>query len=206
MLEVAKLSPGDTILVHGIRGGVGTAVADLGRLHGLTVLGTSRSGGDGVSTFDRTAPDFEARLRARAPDGVSAVFDGSAGNVRESHRLVRRGGTLVIFGLSSASESSISSRLRFFRSLLTIARFSIFGGGKRTKVFAIDKMFRRDPGRVRALVAEQMALLAKRAIAPTVGAVLPLDQVARAHTLLERGAVVGKIVLTAGPSGAAAAA
>ncbi len=195
MLDLARVPSGDRVLVHGVRGGVGTALSDLARMRHLEVVGTGRSDGDD-GVLHRHAPDFERRARERAPGGFAAVFDGNASALAQSHRLVRRGGTLVVFGLSSAAEASLSAKLRLARGLVTLGRLSLFGRGKRTTVFSIGRIFRREPARVRALVADQIALLARGAIAPAVGLVLPLEKAGEAHERLERGEVRGKIVLT----------
>jgi NADPH:quinone reductase-like Zn-dependent oxidoreductase len=67
--------------------------------------------------------------------------------------------------------------------------------GKRTAIFATDKMYHREPQRVRRLVERTTEALAAGEIAPVVATVLPLAQVAEAHRLVERGGEVGKIVL-----------
>jgi NADPH:quinone reductase-like Zn-dependent oxidoreductase len=196
MIALAAAPEGDAVLVRGARGGVGTALLDLARVRGLVPIAAARSPRT-PDMVDDEAPDFESAVRARVPGGVAAAFDGRGSSMAQSHRVVRRGGKLVVYGLSGAAERSLASRITFVRSLLTMARLRFFGGGRATHLFAIDRMFRRDPGAVRDLVAGQMELLARGVIAPVVGAVMPLEEAPRAHELLERGGVTGKIVLRA---------
>ncbi len=197
MLELAGAARGDTVLVHGIRGGVGSAVNELGRRQGLRVLGTGRTHAPHEGVFAPSHPDFERALREAAPDGLAAVFDSSAEDLRRSHRLVRRGGVLIVFGLSAAAQPGWRARLKFLRGLAQIAWAKLLPRGRRTQISAIDQLYRREPERVRVLVAEQLELLARGEIRPELGAILPLERAAEAHRLLEAGKVPGKIVLTA---------
>jgi NADPH:quinone reductase-like Zn-dependent oxidoreductase len=197
MLTLADAPAGDAVLVRGARGGVGTALVDLARVRGWAPIAAARSPRAPLE-IDEEARDFEAAVRARAPGGVAAAFDGRGSSMAQSHRVVRRGGRLVIYGLSGASQRSFASRITFAWSLLTLARLRLLGGGRSTRLFAIDRMFRRDPGAVRDLVAAQIARLGRGEIAPVIGAVMPLEEAPRAHELLERGGVAGKIVLRVG--------
>lgn len=94
----AKVRAGQTVLVHGANGGVGTVLAQLARDAGARVIGTASPRHHdalrdlGVEPVDYRG-DVEAQVRALAPDGVDAVFDhvGGAG-LFASHRLLRRGG------------------------------------------------------------------------------------------------------------------
>jgi NADPH2:quinone reductase len=166
------------------------------------VIGTTRSKKaplDGLLALeDAASPSLEDRVRALAPGGVAAVFDSRAGaTLAQSHRMVRRGGRLVVFGLSSAGSRGLRGKLATLRSLCILAGLRLFPRGRRTVIFAIDKVFRKDPARVHDLVAARFAELAKGLIAPIVGLELPLADASRALALLERGEVVGKIVLRA---------
>jgi len=197
MLTLVAAPAGAPVLVRGARGGVGTALIDLARVRGLVPLAAARAP-RAPEMIDDEARDFEAAVRARVPGGVSAAFDGRGSSMAQSHRVVRRGGTLVGYGLSGAAQRSLRSRVTFARSLLTLARLRLFGGGRSTHLFAIDRMFRRDPGAVRDLVATQIERLGQGAISPVIGAVVPFEEAPRAHALLERGGVTGKIVLRVG--------
>lgn len=59
----------------------------------------------------------------------------------------------------------------------------------------MDRLYRREPGRVRSLVGRAIDLLAAGEIAPIIGATLPLDKVPEAHGILETGTVTGKVVI-----------
>src|SRR5580704_16565624 len=109
--RVAKVSSGQRILIHGAAGGVGTALLQLGSLHGLTMYGTaSKAKQDAIAAaggipIDYRSEDFSKRVRELSPNGVDAVFDAVGGtNWWRSYRLVRRGGILVCYGMAVAVE------------------------------------------------------------------------------------------------------
>lgn len=198
MIAEAALESGDDLLVHGAAGGIGTAVLDTARALGLRPLGTVRGGARrdlGVPIFDTHSPNLVDDVRAASDGGVRAVFDPSAGRgLWRSRAMVRRGGSLIVFGLSSVAKPGLSGAIGTAGTLATLGLFKILPG-KRTAVFAMDRMYHRAPERVRRLVERTIEALAAGTISPVVATVLPLAQVAEAHRLIEQGGVAGKIVI-----------
>jgi NADPH:quinone reductase-like Zn-dependent oxidoreductase len=103
----ARVKAGQTILVHGANGGVGSTLAQLARLAGIRVIGTAsprhhdRLRGLGVIPVDYHA-DVPAAVREIAPDGIAAIFDHvGMGSVRAGWPLLAPGGTLVAYGSAS---------------------------------------------------------------------------------------------------------
>src|SRR5918993_3271937 len=116
LFRVAKVGPGERILVHGAGGGVGNALLQLGGLQGLAMYGTASAGEHGLvsrlggNPLDFKAEDFVGRVRALTGDGVDAVFDHVGGaHIARSFRTLRRGGRLVGYGLSSGLTSGGSA-------------------------------------------------------------------------------------------------
>jgi NADPH:quinone reductase len=81
MLHVTKVAAGETILLHGAAGAVGTSALQQGRLLGARVIGTAgeasfdvvaRYGGEPVTYGDGR---LEERVREAAPEGVAAALD-----------------------------------------------------------------------------------------------------------------------------------
>src|SRR3954451_16072746 len=93
--HVAKVRAGQTVLVLGVGGGVGTLPAQLARHAGARVIGTASPRHHealrelGVEPVDYRDPDVAARVRELAPDGVDAVFDHLGGaSIAVSYRLL----------------------------------------------------------------------------------------------------------------------
>jgi NADPH:quinone reductase-like Zn-dependent oxidoreductase len=189
----------DDLLVQGASGGVGSATLDTARASGLRAFGTTRADPGaalfGARLFDLRSPTLVEDVRAASGGGVRAVFDGRAGRgLWQSRAMVKRGGSLIVFGLSSVANRGARAR---FGSALSLASLALFRAlrGKRASLFRMDETYRRDPLRVRGWVARALDLLAAGAISPIIGATLPLEQISEAHRLLETGRIVGKVVI-----------
>jgi NADPH:quinone reductase-like Zn-dependent oxidoreductase len=103
--RAARVKTGETVLVHGAAGRVGTALLELGRAAGLRLYGTCSAGDRdavrelGAVAIDRHADDFVARARALPGHGVDVVLDGLGGRLSlRSFRALRPGGRLVVYG------------------------------------------------------------------------------------------------------------
>src|SRR5262245_21041082 len=111
--RTARVQSGETVLMHGAAGRVGTAVLELGALAGCRMIGTA-SARDlaaverlGAVAIDYRNEDFVARVREVTDDGVDVVLDAIGGAVSlRSFGVLRRGdaligdpgGRLVVFG------------------------------------------------------------------------------------------------------------
>src|SRR4051794_18776642 len=103
LFEHGRLRAGQSVLVHGAAGAVGTMVTQLAREFGAYVIGTGRAA-DRQKAIDFGAQEF-VDLDSDAledVDGVDLVFDVIGGDIqRRSASLVRAGGTLVsVVGLT----------------------------------------------------------------------------------------------------------
>lgn len=199
--RVAELRAGQTALVTGASGGVGTALLDLLRDAKVRALGACSSrhaglvrslGGDPIPS--RGAP-LDRTVRSVLREGVDAAFDvlGGAGT-GECVRATRKGGVVVGYGFMGTLVGGRPSRwltIRGFASLLVGARLR----GRRGAFYGITLRYRRDPRPYREDLAALLALLASRRIAPRIAHRLPLLAVRRSQELLEAGGVAGKIVL-----------
>ena len=108
LFRSAKVKRGDTILVLGATGGVGSILVALARHAGVRVIGTTgpkqleRLRAAGAEAIDYRSEDVPARVRELAPGGVAAVFDHVGGpGIVASWKLLARGGTLVSYGSAS---------------------------------------------------------------------------------------------------------
>jgi len=175
-LEALAVARGDTLLLHGAAGGVGTIAVQLAMRAGATVVATAsrrnhaylRSlGPEGTILPVEHGPGLVERVRAAVPRGVDVALDAAGrGAVEASVELVAdraRIGTLVDF----AAPDRLGARA--LRSQRSAARLSWL-------VAMVDE------GGLRVHVEESF----------------PLERAADAHALVEEGHVRGKIVLTAG--------
>jgi NADPH:quinone reductase-like Zn-dependent oxidoreductase len=110
--RMARVEPGERILVHGAAGGVGTALLQLAAWMKLDVWGTASAGKHpvliehGATPIDYRSQDFVEVIRNHTGDGVDAVFDAVGGkNWQRSLQTLRAGGRLVGYGFSAAMKN-----------------------------------------------------------------------------------------------------
>jgi NADPH:quinone reductase-like Zn-dependent oxidoreductase len=97
LFEHGRLQAGQSVLVHGAAGSVGTMVTQLAREFGAYVIGTGRAA-DRQKTLDFGAMEFVDLENDALEDvgGVDLVFDVIGGDIQQrSAGLIRAGGTLV---------------------------------------------------------------------------------------------------------------
>jgi NADPH:quinone reductase-like Zn-dependent oxidoreductase len=200
--RIAQVKPGKRILIHGAAGGVGTALLQLGKLVDLQMYGTaSNPKHDVVSSLGGTPidyknEDFVQRIRELTGDGVDVVFDAVGGNyLRRSYKTLRAGGQLINYGVSCAVAAQHSKFLIAASSFLLLTLLQLLPDGRKAVFYSIAASKKRNPEWFREDLTELLNLLAQQRIQPIIAQQIPLVEAVRAHELLNRSAVSGKIVL-----------
>jgi NADPH2:quinone reductase len=207
----AKVQTGQTALIHGAAGGVGSALLQLGRLVGLKLYGTCSSRGApavtdlGATPIDYQQQDFVKEIHRLAGDGVDAVFDPIGGpHLWKSRKALRRGGKVVGYGLRSSIRgeglaSDRPGRRQRFRGTPLFAWYIACGwllpGRKRIVPYSIQTLKRLKPELFRQDLTALFDLLQQQKIKPLIARQFPLAEARHAHELLAKGGVTGKIVL-----------
>jgi NADPH:quinone reductase-like Zn-dependent oxidoreductase len=201
----ARVREGQTILVLGANGGVGSTLVQLARAAGIRVIGTAsprhheKVAALGAIPLDYRAKDLPAQVRALAPNGVDAVFDhvGGAGIV-DSFRLLAPGGALVSYGTAATRDQEGSSRLPVLKLFGRLMVWNVLPNRRRASFFNIWTGVRNAAkfhARLRQDLTEVFTLLADGTLHPQVAAQIPLTEAAKAMRLAESGTVTGKVVL-----------
>jgi NADPH:quinone reductase-like Zn-dependent oxidoreductase len=195
--RVAKVQAGQTALVTGAGGGVGTAALQLLRLAGVKTYGAASEGKHrivrslGGTPIDYRKGPLDRLMCALEPVGVDYVFDAVGGaNIGPCIGALRRGGTLVGFGFVGAP--GILSKLAMFSNTFIGARLR----GRRGKFYGITALYRKDPKPFREDLPKIFTLLAEKEIDPLVSRTFAVLEAKQAIELLATGSVEGKIVLT----------
>ncbi|MFG2296106.1 medium chain dehydrogenase/reductase family protein [Streptomyces sp. NPDC048603] len=204
--RTARVRAGQTVLVHGASGGVGSVLAQLARAAGATVIGTASARHHdalrelGVLPVDYRAGNVAERVRELAPGGLDAVFDHLGGrSVTDSWRLLAAGGTLVAYGSASTRDDNGSKQLPVLKILARTLVWNALPNGRRASFYniwagrALNKAAFR--ARLRADLTEVFAAVGRGEVVARIAARLPLDRAAEALRLAESGTVTGKIVL-----------
>jgi NADPH2:quinone reductase len=197
--RAAKVQAGESALITGAGGGVGTAILQLLRLAGIKTYGAASVRKHGIvaqlgaTPIDYRAGPIDRLIRAREPDGVDVAFDAVGGaNILKCVRAVRRGGTVIGYGFMA-----VDGRLAQARTF-----FDVFAGsrlrGRRGTFYGISLWYRKDKQPFLEDLPKIFTLVARRQIEPVIAATFPLAEAKQALELLGTGTVEGKIVLTCG--------
>jgi NADPH:quinone reductase-like Zn-dependent oxidoreductase len=197
--RVARVKEGQSLLIHGAGGAVGTAMLQLARDAGIAAFGTDVSGKHdlirslGATPIDANAPDEEAAIRAAVDEGVDFVFDPLGGeSLARSLHALKPGGMLVAFGFQNEVLGRGGSipldfvKLKFWDWL---------PNGHATAFYSIGAMRRKHPEWFREDLASLLAMLAEGRIDPAVSEVVPLAEARHAHERVEAGEIQGKLVM-----------
>ncbi len=202
----ARVQAGQTVLVHGANGGVGTTLVQLARHAGARVIGTASPQHHdqlralGAEPIDYHDPDLAGRVRELAPGGLDAVFDHLGGkSVRRSYRLLAGGGTLVCYGLASQTASRVPPQVLFVPLFTRLALWNYLPTGRRASFYNVWGGHRANPARfwarLRADLGQVLALLRDGVLTAQVAARMPLTEVTAAMELAESHTAVGKVIL-----------
>ena len=168
--RTAKVKPGESVLVHGAAGRVGTAVLELAAVDGLRMYGTC-SARDfdaverlGAVPIDYRNEDFLTRIRElTGGEGVDVVLDGLGGKLSlQSFRALRHGGRLVVFGHSDTlrnGEKSWRGWIEWYAATAAVALRGLLSPSKHVSAYRIQKL--RD--------GRQLLPVSPRHDAPAVG-------------------------------------
>ncbi|WAU83286.1 medium chain dehydrogenase/reductase family protein [Streptomyces sp. Qhu-G9] len=202
----ARVRAGQTVLVHGANGGVGSVLVQLARAAGAKVIGTASARHHdalrerGVAPVDYRDEDIAARVRELAPGGVDAVFDHVGGRgLVDSWGLLAPGGTLVSYGSASTRDDEGSKQWPVLKLLGRVWLWNALPNRRRAYFFnvwagrALAK--NRFRARLRADLTQVFTALQRGDVTAQIAAQLPLARAAEALRLAESGTVVGKVVL-----------
>ena len=218
MYRSVHVRRGQRVLIHGAAGGVGSALLQLGRIAGLVMYGTCSSRGAravsdlGGIPIDYQQQDFVKEIHRLTGEGVDVVFDPMGGShLWDSRRALRPGGTVVGYGLTTSLRgegltSSRPGRRQRFRGTAIFGLYIVGGwllpGRKRVVPYSIQTLKRLKPASFRQDLTILFDLLQQQKIKPLIAQRLPIAEARRAHELLEKGGIAGKIVLLPSPAGA----
>ena len=188
-----RLAAGETVLIHAVGSGVGTAALQLAKASGARVFGTSRSAAKleraralGLEVgIDTSREDFaEVVRRQTGGAGVDLVLDLVGGPVLGGNLLaLARGGRMIVVGLTGGRSAPLDL------GAVLNKRLTIVGTVMRARTVE-EKI-----GVTAHFAAEVLPLFEGGIVRPIVERSYPLAEAAAAHRELESDAVFGKLVL-----------
>lgn len=184
---------GQSVLIYAAAGGMGNALIDLAKTVGLVVIGVVSSeekarfarelGADHV--INRKGENVGKRLNEISGGrGVDIIIDPVGGpSIPDNIALLAPCGMLVVYGgLGGKAQLDLQPTLRLSKNSPAIRQFTIH---------TWDSLVEERRAGMRAIID----MLAAGKLHPRIHARLPLAEAARAHEMLESGAVLGKLLL-----------
>ncbi|MGI8401212.1 MAG: NAD(P)H-quinone oxidoreductase [Gemmatimonadaceae bacterium] len=187
------LKLGETLLIHAVGSGVGTAAMQIARCAGATVIGTARSAtklerakglGLEVASDASSGEWVESIEKAVGAGRVNAVVDLVGGNYLEGNlRVLAPRGRIVVVGLTAGATAQLNMEL-LLRKRLTIVG-TVLRSRPLEEKFALARDF----------ATHAIPLFEAGRLKPVIDCVVPFAEIRAAHELMESNGTFGKIVL-----------
>ncbi|MFQ6607964.1 MAG: zinc-binding dehydrogenase [Fidelibacterota bacterium] len=208
MVKQAAFSDGDTLLIHGIGGGVGIAALQLAKIiRAKIIIGTASSwkhdalrkmGADHL--IDYNHEDFvESTLEITNGKGVDLVLDPVGGkNVKRSYECLRPLGNMVLFGISSAAPGKRRNLFAGLSALLSTSKFHpirLINDNKGVIGCNLGHLW-SERERLGEAMVQLVTWLGDGKIAPEVDKVFSFEEASEAHSYIQDHRNLGKVLLT----------
>lgn len=194
LFQMAGLTEGESVLIHGGSSGIGTTAIQLAKAFGATVYTTAGSQEKCAACVELGAArainykteDFVEVIKAETQGkGVDTVLDmiGASYFERNLQVLAKDGCLSIIAFLGGAVAEKADLRP------IMVKRLTVTGSTMRPRTAEEKRAIRDD------LLSEVWPRLEAGEVAPVIHAVMPFEEVVEAHRLMESSAHIGKIVL-----------
>lgn len=189
--SVARLQPGEELVVLGAGGGVGLAAVQLGVVLGakVTAVASSAEKLHAASAFgatrlvDHRSGDLRQALRHELPEGADVAVDPVGGSLAEpALRSLRFGGRFVTIGYASGEIPRIPLNLVLLKGVHVLG-------------FQFADFAAHMPEEMRRNESELLELLASHRAYPHIATAFPLANASDALAYVAAGKAVGKVVL-----------
>ena len=171
LYELANLSAGQTVLIHAAAGGVGHIAVQLAKLRGAKVIGTASVHLDFIKELGvDEAIDYATTAFENVVSDVDVVFDLVGGETQERSWKVLKPGGIMVSTIQPPSEETAAAH------------------GVRTG-------FIMSAPPIRETLTKVAEMVDNGELKVTVSTILPLEEIRKAHELIEAKHTHGKIVL-----------
>ena len=209
LFHLGRISPGDSVLIHHAAGGVGTAVAQLCKVAGASVvIGTASAPKKefvesiGVKFVDKETEDFVKICKdMTGGKGVHHAIDPVGGkNLMRSYKATRRGGKVYFFGASSAVNGDKRSIMSAFRMWLNTPKFNPIKMMSSNKaIFGVHMGLLDDNSIFEGHLSALSKMLEDNEIDPIIDSIWRFERVSEAQMHMHDRKNRGKILLDFAP-------
>jgi NADPH2:quinone reductase len=205
--QATNMHPGDTVLIHAAAGGVGTALVQLAKWRGCTIVATA--GSDEKLHALKTAGVHHA-INYRSLDYRSAIekalgkrpidlaFNSLGGkSFKKDMKLLAPGGRIVLYGASERSGKGGGkwAMLRLLWDMGIVVPLILVAGSRSIVGVNVLRIADHRPDLLAEAVHQLTLLLKQGHIQPISGGIYPIDELANAHHALETRQSQGKLAV-----------
>jgi putative PIG3 family NAD(P)H quinone oxidoreductase len=194
LFQMAGLTEGESVLIHGGSSGIGTTAIQLAKAFGATVYTTVGSEEKRTAceklgakrAINYKTEDFAEVVKAETGGaGVDAVLDMIGADYLDKNlSVLAKDGCLSIIAFLGGN---VADKVNL--TPIMVKRLTVTGSTMRPRTAEEKRAIRDD------LKSQVWPLLEAGTVAPVIHSVLPFDQVGKAHRLMETSSHIGKIVL-----------
>lgn len=200
--------PEDIVLIHAAAGGVGSLLVQLAKHRGCKVIATCgspekvrhlRSLGVDLAIDYRSQDFVKETKRWLGKRRVDVAFDSLGGHtLRKTNAMLGAGGRLVTFGVAEASGSRLKQIGLAATALASgfLQPTALLAKSKTVAGINMLQILKRKSYIGRAAYERGLELYHDGVLKPLPGHVLPVEQVAQAHDLLEGRKMMGKVAIS----------
>ncbi len=206
--RAANVQKGEIVLIHAAAGGVGTALIQLCKRKGATVIAkigneakkelVEKIGADHVIVY--TKEDYEDKIeQLLKPGRLDVSFNPVAGSTfKKDWKLLGTGGRAVLFGGSELSSGrwGILSAINFVRKMGRPLPIALMMRSKTISGINMLKIADNKPEVLKSCMSEVLEIIEKDKLKPIVGARFHVKEIVLAHNFLESGKSTGKICVS----------
>lgn len=193
VFDLARLQPGETLLVQGGTSGVGVAAIQMAKAWGATVIATAGSADKVTASLGLGADhaihyreaDFAAEAqRLTGGRGVDVILDIVAGDyIAREVGCLADDGRLVVIAVQGGTQAGFNA------AALLMRRLTITGSTLRGRPVAFKTAI------AQALRRQVWPWIESGRMRPVIDRIFPAEQAAQAHAHLEAGGHIGKVML-----------
>ncbi|TDK37362.1 NAD(P)H-quinone oxidoreductase [Rhizobium deserti] len=198
LFQMAVLTEGESVLIHGGSSGIGTTAIQLAKAFGASAIFATAGSKEKCEAceklgatrgIDYRTEDFAAVVKTETGGkGVDVVLDMIGASYLEKNlESLAKDGCLSIIAFLGGN---VAEKVNL--TPVMVKRLTVTGSTMRPRTAEEKRAIRDD------LVAQVWPLLEEGTIAPVIHAVLPFEDIVEAHRLMETSSHIGKIVVTLG--------
>jgi NADPH2:quinone reductase len=203
-MEMVVLHPGNIVLIHAGAGGVGTALTQICKWKGCTVIALSgndekkeyvlKNGADHFINYKKT--DYEKEISKLFPQGIDVSFNAVAGSTfKKDKRLLAVGGRIVLFGAAER----MGGKLGFLSTLGLLFKIGfyspVFMMMKTQGLIGVNMLNVGDkqPEVLRKCMINSIELTEKGIFKPITTRIFKPVETGEAQRIMAEGKTIGKI-------------